>query len=115
MACLVAIPLKGCSRLFGPQCFNDCFMDWTNSICELAQGEVVAIDGMDYLHWTLDVLFREGVSRKRKGNAAENFNIILKVALGMIVKETILKKSKKNKRMLAACDYRYREKIMGLS
>jgi predicted transposase YbfD/YdcC len=67
------------------------------------------------LHWTLDVLFREDASRKRKDNVAENFNIILKVALGMIVKETTLKKSKKNKRMLAAYDYRYREKIMGLS
>jgi predicted transposase YbfD/YdcC len=67
------------------------------------------------LHWTLDVLFREDASRKRKDNAAENFNIVLKVALGMIVKETTLKKSKKNKRMLAAYDYRYREKIMGLS
>ncbi len=67
------------------------------------------------LHWTLDVLFKEDASRKRKDNAAENFNIVLKVALGMIVKETTLKKSKKNKRMLAAYDYRYREKIMGLS
>lgn len=67
------------------------------------------------LHWTLDVLFREDASRKRKGNVAENFNIVLKTALAMIVKETTLKKSKKNKRMLAAYDYRYREKILGLS
>lgn len=67
------------------------------------------------LHWTLDVLFKEDASRKRKGNAAENFNIVLKIALGMIVKETTMKKSKKNKRMLAAYDYSYREKIMGLS
>lgn len=67
------------------------------------------------LHWTLDVLFREDDSRKRKGHSPENFNIVLKVALGLIVKETTLKKSKKNKRMLAAYDYRYREKILGLS
>ena len=44
------------------------------------------------LHWTLDVLFREDASRKRKDNAAENFNIVLKAALGMIVKEKTLKK-----------------------
>lgn len=67
------------------------------------------------LHWTLDVLFGEDASRKRKGNAAENFNIVLKTALGLIVGETTLKKSKKNKRMLAAYDYRYREKLLGLS
>jgi predicted transposase YbfD/YdcC len=67
------------------------------------------------LHWTLDVLFHEDASRKRKGHSPENFNIVLKVALGLIVKEKTLKKSKKNKRMLAAYDYRYREIILGLS
>ncbi len=66
------------------------------------------------LHWTLDVLFREDQSRKRKGNVAQNFNIILKVVLGLIVKETTVKKSKKNKRMLAALDTKYREKILNL-
>ncbi len=66
------------------------------------------------LHWTLDVLFREDQSRKRKGNVAQNFNIILKVVLGLIVKETTVKKSKKNKRMLAVLDTKYREKILNL-
>ncbi len=40
-----------------------------------------------------------------KGNAAENFNIILKVVLGSIVKEASIKKNEKNKRILAAYDY----------
>lgn len=64
------------------------------------------------LHWNLDVAFNEDGSRKRAGNAATNFNIILKFALSMIVKETSLKRSKKNKRMQAALDPKYRDKLM---
>lgn len=66
------------------------------------------------LHWTLDVTFGEDKSRKRKGNSAENFNIILKTALAMLVKETELKMSKKNKRMKASLNHEYREKLMGI-
>ncbi len=63
------------------------------------------------LHWTLDVEFGEDRSRKRNGNVAENFNIVLKTALVMLTKETSLKKSKKNKRLKAALDSKYRDKI----
>lgn len=48
------------------------------------------------LHWTLDVTFGEDLSRKRIKNAAENFNIILKMALALIVNEKSNKLSKKN-------------------
>ena len=36
------------------------------------------------LHWVLDVVFNEDYCRKRKENAAENFNIIRKIALNII-------------------------------
>lgn len=36
------------------------------------------------LHWVLDVIFNEDYCRKRKENAAENFNIIRKMALNII-------------------------------
>ncbi len=36
------------------------------------------------LHWVLDVIFNEDYCRKRKQNAAENFNIIRKMALNII-------------------------------
>lgn len=36
------------------------------------------------LHWVLDVVFNEDYCRKRKDNAAENFNIIRKMALNFI-------------------------------
>jgi len=66
------------------------------------------------LHWILDVVFGEDSSRKREGNAAENFNIILKTALAMLVGDKELKLSKKNKRMKAAMNVSYREKLMGI-
>lgn len=37
------------------------------------------------LHWVLDVLFSEDNSKKRAGNSAQNFSLISKVALNMIV------------------------------
>ena len=64
------------------------------------------------LHWNLDVIFNEDGQLKRKGNSAENFNIINKVALGLIENETTKKKSKPLKRLNALLNDEYREKIM---
>lgn len=64
------------------------------------------------LHWTLDVLFNEDKSLKKKDNAAANFNIINKIALTLIEREKSMKISKKRKRLTAALDDRYREKIL---
>lgn len=36
------------------------------------------------LHWTLDVAFREDQSKKRAGEAAQNFSLMTKVALNLI-------------------------------
>jgi predicted transposase YbfD/YdcC len=35
------------------------------------------------LNWTLDVAFSEDASRKRMGNAAQNYSILLKIALNL--------------------------------
>jgi predicted transposase YbfD/YdcC len=43
------------------------------------------------LHWVLDVVFREDYCRKRENNAAENFNIIRKMATTKITNEEALK------------------------
>ena len=64
------------------------------------------------LHWTLDVEFGEDKSRKRSGYSAENYNIILKIALTMLANDKSKKLSKKSKRMKAALDYKYRESIL---
>jgi len=64
------------------------------------------------LHWSLDVIFKEDSSLKKKGNSAINYNIILKLALAMIEKEKSRKRSKPAKRLTAALDDKYREKIL---
>ena len=64
------------------------------------------------LHWSLDVLFKEDNSLKKNGNSAINYNIILKLALAMIEKEKSRKISKPVKRLTAALDDKYRERIL---
>ncbi len=64
------------------------------------------------LHWSLDVLFKEDQSLKKNGNSAINYNIILKIALAMLEKEKSKKASKPVKRLTAALDDKYREKIL---
>ena len=64
------------------------------------------------LHWVLDVLFREDYCRKRKNNAAENFNIIRKMALNIIRNKKDGKKSLRRKRLNAAWDVSYLENLL---
>lgn len=64
------------------------------------------------LHWNLDVIFREDGQLKRKGNSAENYNIIAKVALGLVDNEKTEKLSKPLKRLRASIDDSYRELIL---
>jgi len=65
------------------------------------------------LHWNLDVLFNEDSSKKRQKNAAENFNIISKIALSIVQKDKSNKKNKKQRMLMAAFDNKYREKLLG--
>jgi predicted transposase YbfD/YdcC len=58
------------------------------------------------LHWVLDVIFKEDQCRKRKGNAAENFNFIRKMALN-IIRYKKDKKSLKRRRKEAAASTQY--------
>jgi predicted transposase YbfD/YdcC len=66
------------------------------------------------LHWNLDVIFKEDQQLKRKGNSTENFNMVVKIALGLIEGEQTKKKSKNLKRLIASIDDSYREKILNL-
>lgn len=64
------------------------------------------------LHWSLDVIFKEDASLKKKGNAAKNYNIIVKMALAMLERETQSKSSKPKKRQRAALDDEYRSFLL---
>ena len=66
------------------------------------------------LHWTLDVAFSEDASRKRAGNAAQNYSILLKIALNLLKNEHSKKLSIKSKRLEAGWNEDYLLKILNL-
>jgi predicted transposase YbfD/YdcC len=65
------------------------------------------------LHWVLDVAFSEDASRKRAGNASQNFSILSKIALNLLRNETSEKQGVKGKRLKAAYDQNYLIKVLG--
>ena len=66
------------------------------------------------LHWTLDVVMKEDNQLARKDNLPENLNIIKKIAIGLLNKETTEMKSKPLKMQMAYGDDQYRELILNL-
>lgn len=66
------------------------------------------------LHWVLDVAFSEDASRKRKGNAAQNFSVLSKIALNLLKKDTKTNQGIKGKRLKAAYDNNYLSQILGI-
>ena len=66
------------------------------------------------LHWVLDVAFSEDNSRKRNGNAPQNFSILGKMALNLLKKDTLTKQGIKGKRLKAAYDNNYLLNILGI-
>jgi predicted transposase YbfD/YdcC len=66
------------------------------------------------LHWILDVAFSEDASRKRIGNASQNFSILSKMALNMLKKDAKAKVGVKSRRFKAAISNEYLLKILNL-
>jgi len=64
------------------------------------------------VHWTLDVTFREDECRIRRGEAAENLCTLRHFVLNLLKQEKTLKKSIKQKRLMAAWDDDYRAKVL---
>jgi len=64
------------------------------------------------LHWQLDVTFNEDQSRIRKGHADTNFSTLRRTALSLLKKEKTAKVGIKNKRLTAAWDEEYLEKVL---
>lgn len=64
------------------------------------------------LHWQLDVSFGEDKSRKRDRNAAENYSVILRMALNIIKNEKSTKRGVKGKRLKAGWDNEYLMKLL---
>ncbi len=66
------------------------------------------------LHWTLDVAFSEDASRKRKGNAAQNYSILLKIALNLLKNEKTVKQGIAGKRLKAGWNEEYLLKVLNI-
>jgi len=66
------------------------------------------------LHWVLDVGFNEDMSRKRNQNAAQNYSILLKIALNLLKNEKTEKQGIKGKRLKAGWDEDYLVRVLGL-
>ena len=64
------------------------------------------------LHWVLDVSFSEDASRIRRGDGAENFGLLRRIALNLLSQEKTSKASLKIKRKRAGWDNAYLEKIL---
>jgi predicted transposase YbfD/YdcC len=64
------------------------------------------------LHWQLDVTFQEDQCRIRKGHADQNFSILRRTALSLLKNEPTHKVGVKNKRLAAAWDETYLEKVL---
>jgi len=62
----------------------------------------------------LDVAFSEDASRKRIGNAAQNFSVLMKIALNLLKNEKTKKQGIKGKRLKAAYDNEYLIKLLNL-
>ncbi len=64
------------------------------------------------LHWRLDVIFNEDLSRIRKDYSAENFAVIKHIALAMLMKNKSLKMGTARKRLKCALCDEYRESVL---
>jgi len=66
------------------------------------------------LHWTLDVAFSEDASRKRNKNAAQNYSILLKIALNLLKNEKTEKQGIAGKRLKAGWNEDYLLKVLNI-
>ena len=64
------------------------------------------------LHWSLDVSFREDESRLRKGDGAENFSILRRIALNLLRKEKTDKHGIETKRQRSGWDNDYLKLVL---
>ena len=64
------------------------------------------------VHWVMDVSFGEDASRVRKGNGAEIFAVLRRMALNMLKQETSIRVGIAAKRKRAGWDHEYLLKVL---
>lgn len=68
--------------------------------------------GIESMHWSLDVTFREDSKRTRKENAPINLSMLYKIAYNILKNDKTVKKSIKTKRLRATLNEEYLEKLL---
>jgi predicted transposase YbfD/YdcC len=64
------------------------------------------------LHWQLDVTFREDALRLSQGHAPTNLSIVMRTALALLKKDQTHRTGMETKRLAAAWDEKYLEKVL---
>ena len=64
------------------------------------------------MHWVLDVMFREDMSRIRMEHGRENFALIRHIVLNLLQRETSFKGSIKTERLKAGWNNAYLAKVL---
>lgn len=68
--------------------------------------------GIESMHWSLDVTFKEDGCKVKKDNAPQNLAVLKRIALNLVKQETSSKKSLNLKRFKACMSTKYLEKIL---
>jgi predicted transposase YbfD/YdcC len=72
--------------------------------------------GVESMHWTLDVTFREDACRVRKEHAARNLAAVRKIVLTLFQQDSLFAdRSLRRRRVLASRKLPYREELLGLN
>jgi predicted transposase YbfD/YdcC len=71
--------------------------------------------GVESMHWSLDISFREDMCRVRAGNAGKNLNTIRHLTLNLLNQEKTSKGGIATKRRRCALSPAYRELVLGFS
>jgi predicted transposase YbfD/YdcC len=65
-------------------------------------------------HWVLDVTFNEDACRIRRGDGAQNFAILRRIALNLVKQDKSGKSSVRTRRLKAGWSIDYLQKLLGL-
>jgi len=71
--------------------------------------------GIESMHWSLDISFREDMCRVRRGNEAKIFNIMRHLTLNLLNQERSGRGGVLSKRRRCAVSIPYRELVLGIS
>jgi len=73
--------------------------------------------GIESMHWSLDVTYRDDANRTRKGTAPQNMAVLKRIAFNFVKKDTIMrpKETMKGRRFVASMDFKYRDFLMDLN